>query len=41
MSLNKEKLTEFDREVTTQDLVADKYLIVQRGKKNYFLLIVE
>ncbi|MCL1608179.1 MULTISPECIES: tyrosine--tRNA ligase [Bacteroidaceae] len=41
VSLNKEKLTEFDREVTTQDLVADKYLIVQRGKKNYFLLIVE
>ncbi len=41
VSLNKEKLTEFDRAVTTQDLVADKYLIVQRGKKNYFLLIVE
>ena len=41
VSLNKEKLTEFAREVTTQDLVADKYLIVQRGKKNYFLLIVE
>ena len=41
VSLNKEKLTEFDREVTTRDLVADKYLIVQRGKKNYFLLIVE
>ena len=41
VSLNKEKLAEFDREVTTQDLVADKYLIVQRGKKNYFLLIVE
>ena len=41
VSLNKEKLTEFDRAVTTRDLVADKYLIVQRGKKNYFLLIVE
>ena len=41
VSLNKEKLTAFDREITTDDLIAGKYLVVQRGKKNYFLLIVK
>lgn len=39
VSLNKEKLTAFDQEVTTADLLDDKYLLVQRGKKNYFLII--
>ena len=41
VSLNKEKLSAFDRNVTTADLLSDKYLLVQRGKKNYFLLIVK
>ena len=39
VSLNKEKLSAFDQEVTTADLLDDKYLLVQRGKKNYFLII--
>lgn len=39
VSLNKEKLAAFDQTITTADLVADKYLIVQRGKKNYYLVI--
>ena len=39
VSLNKEKLAAFDQEVTTADLLDDKYLLVQRGKKNYFLII--
>ena len=39
VSLNKEKLEAFDRIITTDDLIAGKYLLVQRGKKNYFLLI--
>ncbi len=38
VSLNKEKL-DGDRTVTREDLIAGKYLIVQKGKKNYFLLI--
>ena len=38
-SLNKEKLAAFDQVITTSDLVADKYLVVQRGKKNYYLVI--
>ena len=41
VSLNKEKLTAFDQVVTTADLLDEKYLLVQRGKKNYFLLIVK
>ena len=41
VSLNKEKLTDFDRLITAEDLIAGKYLLVQRGKKNYFLLIVK
>ena len=39
VSLNKEKLATFDQVITTSDLVADKYLVVQRGKKNYYLVI--
>ena len=41
VSLNKEKLAAFDQEITTADLLNDKYLLVQRGKKNYYLLIAE
>lgn len=41
VSLNKEKLSAFDQLVTTEDLVDGKYLLVQRGKKNYFLIIVK
>jgi tyrosyl-tRNA synthetase len=41
VSLNKEKLAEFDRPVTADDLIDGKYLLVQRGKKNYYLVIVK
>lgn len=40
VSVNKEKLAAFDQIITTADLLADKYLLVQRGKKNYSLIIV-
>ena len=39
--LNKEKLEAFDQVITTADLLDGKYLLVQRGKKNYFLLIAK
>jgi tyrosyl-tRNA synthetase len=39
VSINKEKLAEFDRLITTDDLLDDKYILVQQGKKKYFLLI--
>jgi len=41
VSLNKEKLTAFDRIITADDLIDGKYLLVQKGKKNYSLIIVK
>lgn len=41
VSLNKEKLTAFDQPVTEADLLDGKYLLVQQGKKKYFLLIAK
>ena len=41
VSLNKEKLEAFDQVITTADLLDEKYLLVQRGKKNYYLLIAK
>ena len=41
VSLNKEKLTAFDQVVSAEDLIDGKYLLVQRGKKNYFLITVK
>ena len=31
----------FDYEISAEDLIEGKYLLVQRGKKNYFLITVE
>ena len=41
VSLNKEKLAAFDQEIKPEDLIDGKYLLVQRGKKNYFLITVK
>ena len=40
VSLNKEKLTDQSRLILAEDLIDGKYLLVQKGKKNYYLLIV-
>jgi len=40
ISVNKEKVKE-DYLITTKDLIADKYVLLQRGKKNYFLLKIK
>ncbi len=40
VSINKEKLLQFDRLIDDNDLLGGKYLLVQRGKKNYFLITV-
>jgi len=40
VSVNKEKVKE-DFTITSADLIADKYVLLQRGKKSYFLLKVE
>ena len=41
VSLNKEKLSAFDQVITNEDLIDGKYLLVQKGKKNYSLVIVK
>ena len=41
VSLNKEKLTQADDELNTGSLLNGRYLLAQKGKKNYFLLIAE
>jgi tyrosyl-tRNA synthetase len=39
VSINKEKLEQFDKVITTADLLDGKYLLVQQGKKKYNLII--
>ncbi len=41
VSVNKEKLTDAETLVSCSSLLDDKYLLVQRGKKNYYLLIAK
>ena len=40
VALNKEKVADIARTVGEEELIAGKYLLVQRGKKNYYLVIV-
>lgn len=37
VSINKEKVDSLDLVITTAHLIRDKYLIIQKGKKNYYL----
>lgn len=41
VSLNKEKVADPNHAVTEADLLNDRYLLLQRGKKNHYLLTVE
>jgi len=41
MNLNKEKVSTPDMTVSFNDLISGKYLLVQKGKKNYYILIAE
>lgn len=41
VSLNKEKLYNHAKPFTADDLIDGRYIILQRGKKNYYLLIAE
>lgn len=38
VSLNGEKVTAFQYQPTSADLLNDKYMLIQRGKKNFFLV---
>lgn len=40
-SMNKEKLTDAQSPITTNALLNDKYILFQKGKKNYYLVVVK
>ena len=41
VSINKEKVTDAYAPASIDLLLNDKYILVQRGKKNYYLLVVK
>jgi tyrosyl-tRNA synthetase len=41
IQINKVKATDGSQLVTTQDLLNDRYILVQKGKKNYYLITAE
>ncbi len=41
LSINKEKMNNQEALINTEALINDKYVLIQKGKKNYFLLVVE
>ena len=38
LSINKEKFTSVDGILGEDNLINDKYILVQKGKKNYFII---
>lgn len=40
-SLNKEKFADFEAIIGNEELINGKYLLAQKGKKNYYLLIIK
>src|SRR5690606_35110142 len=40
VSMNRQKLNDIEQQVNTENLINEKYLVLQRGKKNYFLISV-
>lgn len=41
VSINKEKISSIDRLLTRDDFIKQKYLVVQKGKKNYYLIKIK
>jgi tyrosyl-tRNA synthetase len=41
LAINKEKITDIDLIINNSFLLNDKYILAQKGKKNYFLLIAK
>ena len=41
VSINKEKLTDANATIGTEHLLNGKYILAQRGKKNYYLIIAK
>ena len=41
VALNKLKVENVELQVTQKDLINDKYILIQKGKKNYFVIKVQ
>ena len=41
VSINKDKVAGIDRDVTAEDIVDGKFILAQRGKKNYYIINVK
>jgi tyrosyl-tRNA synthetase len=41
LSINKEKISDNELIISSDFLIGDKYILAQKGKKNYFLMIAE
>ncbi|HPW90401.1 MAG TPA: tyrosine--tRNA ligase [Paludibacteraceae bacterium] len=41
VSINKEKVTDMETPIDTKALLNNRYILVQKGKKNYFLIVVK
>ncbi|RLD31620.1 MAG: tyrosine--tRNA ligase, partial [Bacteroidetes bacterium] len=41
LSINKEKMNEPEKVINTSFLLNNRYILVQKGKKNYFLIVAE
>ena len=40
-SLNKEKVTDINRSISEDDIIDGKYILAQKGKKDYYIVIVK
>lgn len=40
VSINKDKVSSIDREISRADIIDDKYILAQQGKKRYFIIKV-
>ena len=40
VSINKDKVADIEHEVSEKDIVDGKYILAQKGKKNYFIINV-
>jgi tyrosyl-tRNA synthetase len=38
VSINQNKVSDIDLKVSSEHLISGKYILAQRGKKNYFLI---
>ncbi len=41
ISINKDKTADINREISEKDILDGKYILVQKGKKNYFIINVQ